>query len=314
MKDYKVSVIIPTHNNGDTIERAIMSVVNQNFDLPFEIVVVQDACSDNTKEVISKLKEKYDYINTFEVNNRSVMATRRDGLNVANGEYIMWLDGDDWYGPEMISSLYKAITESNADVVNGNLKWVTKKGIKTAPFAKNKTYNQKQAFKAFLYDISYRGYLMIKIFKKDLLKKVDLDSFPNGHYMYEDTIINAKYLLMSNKVVCIKDANLFYNKLNENSITSSSSTRIQDDINAHAYVRKCIEETGNEELLKIFRKTYFRNWLNLLVDIKLNRCENKEQKKQIVKTAKQELREIYSKNPLKTEGKSYSTFISSFRK
>ena len=314
MEEVKVSVIIPTHNNADTIERAIMSVVNQDFDLPYEIVVVQDACTDNTGEIVAGLKEKYDYINTFSVNNRSVMATRRDGLNAAKGEYIMWLDGDDWYGPKMISSLYNAIKETNADVVNSNLKWVTKKGVKTAPFAKKKVYSQKQAFKAFLYDVSYIGYLMIKIFRKDLLQKVDLNSFPDGHYMYEDTIINAKYILLSEKVACIKDANLFYNKLNENSITSSSSTRIQDDINAHAYVRKCIEEAGDENLLKIFRHTYFRNWLNLIVDIKLNRYENKEQKKEIVKQAKKDLRDIYSKNPLKIEGKSYSAFISSFRK
>lgn len=91
----KVSVIIPCYNKAPYVKEAIESVINQTFS-DIEIIVVNDASTDNSAEIIKELKEKYD--NILFINNKTnqgVVKTRNTAINIATGEYILPLDADD---------------------------------------------------------------------------------------------------------------------------------------------------------------------------------------------------------------------------
>lgn len=114
----RFSVIIAAYNIQDYIERAILSVENQTFK-NIEIIVVNDGSTDNTENIILKLNDKYKNINylTHKENKRAGGA-RNSALDIANGEYIVFLDGDDHLASEnVLERLDKVIGNDKSDVI-----------------------------------------------------------------------------------------------------------------------------------------------------------------------------------------------------
>ena len=91
----KVSVLIPVYNCEKYIERCIKSILNQNYD-NIEIVIINDGSTDNTQEIIDKLKFKNSNIVSVNRENKGICETRNELLNIATGEYVMFVDADDW--------------------------------------------------------------------------------------------------------------------------------------------------------------------------------------------------------------------------
>ena len=113
-KKYKISVIIPTYNNALTISRAIDSVLSQSFP-PHEIIVVNDGSSDNTSDVLSKYEDEIIVVNLFR--SEGPATARNAGLEIAKGNWIAFLDGDDkWLRRKLEKQV--AFIESNPE-----LKW-----------------------------------------------------------------------------------------------------------------------------------------------------------------------------------------------
>lgn len=96
----KVSVIIPTHNRAESLRSAISSVLNQTFQ-DFEIIIVDDASKDNTREVVRELSDRRIKYLRHETNKREA-AARNTGVTNASGEYIAFLDDDDEWLPEKL--------------------------------------------------------------------------------------------------------------------------------------------------------------------------------------------------------------------
>lgn len=91
----KVSVLIPVYNCEKYIERCIKSILNQNYD-NIEIVIINDGSTDNTQEIIDKLQFKNSNIISVNRENKGICETRNELLNRATGEYVMFVDADDW--------------------------------------------------------------------------------------------------------------------------------------------------------------------------------------------------------------------------
>ena len=90
-----VSVIMPVFNREDTIARAIESVINQTYD-KWELIVVDDGCTDKTEEIVSAYVEKESRIILIKNHNKKGVAEARNtGIHVAKGEYVAFLDSDD---------------------------------------------------------------------------------------------------------------------------------------------------------------------------------------------------------------------------
>jgi len=115
-KSIKVSIIIPAYNVGQYIERSIRSVLNQTLK-EIEVIVVNDCSTDNTLEIIKKFKndKRFKYISMSQ--NQGLGITRNVGMAIAVGEFIGFVDGDDYVDKRYFENLYKQ--SKNNDVVVG---------------------------------------------------------------------------------------------------------------------------------------------------------------------------------------------------
>ena len=118
-----VSIIIPTYNRAEDLKRALQSVFDQTF-TDWEVLVVDNHSIDETDSVIRSFNDPK--IKLFKVHNEGVVAVSRNlGLKHALGEYIAFLDSDDWWLPKKLEESVKYINRG-ADVVYHDLFWVTK--------------------------------------------------------------------------------------------------------------------------------------------------------------------------------------------
>ena len=113
-----ISVIIPVYNVEKYIDQCIESIENQTY-RNLEIILIYDESQDNTLEKCKKWETKDHRIRlVINLQRRGLGAARNVGLSMAEGEYIIYLDSDDWMGEGFIEKLYKEISEANADYVS----------------------------------------------------------------------------------------------------------------------------------------------------------------------------------------------------
>ena len=113
-----ISVIIPVYNVGRYVAKTIESVLDQDFD-SYEVILVDDGSKDESGVICDRYAKDNDKISVIHKENGGVMSARFAGLDVARGDYIAFLDGDDRVPPTALSSFYKAMKENPVDYVNG---------------------------------------------------------------------------------------------------------------------------------------------------------------------------------------------------
>lgn len=127
-----VSIIIPTYNREKTIERAIDSVLSQNTDLTYEIIVVDDGSTDGTQKIIEdKYGDKVRYIR--HETNKGGCAARNTGIRNAKGDYITFLDSDDKWFSVKLSRHYRFLKKTDSDIVICTVIRVDKTGESAYP-------------------------------------------------------------------------------------------------------------------------------------------------------------------------------------
>lgn len=112
----KISVIIPIYNKEEYVGTCLNKTLQQTFE-DFEVIAVDDGSTDRSGKICDEIAEKDSRLKVLHIPNVGVTAARKRGLEEAKGQYIMFSDADDYYLPDTLSILYKAIESSNADEV-----------------------------------------------------------------------------------------------------------------------------------------------------------------------------------------------------
>ena len=111
-----ISVIIPVYNVVNYFDRCINSIINQTFK-NLEIIIVDDGSTDGSSEACDKIAKIDNRIKVIHQINMGLSAARNAGLNIATGEYIAFVDSDDYLHPRMYEILYKEMTKNEVDMV-----------------------------------------------------------------------------------------------------------------------------------------------------------------------------------------------------
>ena len=143
MRKIKVSICIPVYNADNYLIQCLESIVNQTFS-DFEIICINDGSTDNSKEILENYKNNYNFIKVINQKNMGVIAARIRAYNEASGEYIAWVDADDFVEKNMYSKLYNTAKENNADIVYCNYN-----------FYPHKVINKEKWFKKYDGKIDY---------------------------------------------------------------------------------------------------------------------------------------------------------------
>ena len=116
----KISVIIPAYNAEKYLDQCVESVQSQIYD-NIEIIIVNDGSTDRTAAMIERLKEKDSRIRTLHKRkNEGLGAARNSALELVTGQYVLFLDSDDWIDPNHISDLYDLLVRTDSDVAIAN--------------------------------------------------------------------------------------------------------------------------------------------------------------------------------------------------
>jgi len=169
LPEYKVSVIIPTYNQSKFLETAIKTALSQTYK-PYEIIVVDDGSTDNTKKLCWKYKKKIKYIYQ---KNKGTSAARNTGINHATGDFIALLDSDDYWHPDKTLEqlkYYEIMANPNVGIIDCYIKIVDINGDKL--YNKNKV-KKGFVFKKMLYQNIINSVNSVLI-KKDVFDKVGL--------------------------------------------------------------------------------------------------------------------------------------------
>ena len=110
-----VSFIVPVYNVGSYIEQCINSILNQSSD-NYEIILIDDGSKDNSGELCSRYAEEHNSIIFYQQKNQGVSVARNQGLSLAQGKWICFVDGDDWVEPELVSTIER-INSNKYDIV-----------------------------------------------------------------------------------------------------------------------------------------------------------------------------------------------------
>lgn len=204
-----VSIIIPVYNCEKYIEKCINSIINQTYK-DFEVIIVDDGSIDNSIEICNKLIKTDKRFKITRQTNQGVSCARNQGLELAKGEYITFIDSDDWVENTFIECLLKGILEEQADM---SVCGIVRESLKNVVIGKEKypqkVLNNKEAMSSALRMDGFQGYLCNKMFCRNLIEnnKLRLDSEIT---ILEDLLFVVQYLNGADKIVTVPQATYHY--------------------------------------------------------------------------------------------------------
>ena len=211
MKKYKISVVIPAYNAENTIEKCINSVLNQTFK-DFEIVVVNDGSEDSTGKILNNYI-CFSNIKVVNQDNGGVSKARNIGINCSDGEYLFFLDSDDWIDDKLLETAYNFGVNNDIDIIACN-----HREINSTQFSGNtnncKSFvaKGKREIGELFFDI-YPQSACAKLFRYDMIKKNNI-IFPIGMSHGEDMYFTYSALMESEKIGLVEG--VYYNIQNVN--------------------------------------------------------------------------------------------------
>lgn len=213
-----VSVLIPVYNAERYIGECLESVCNQTYE-DLQIVIIDDGSSDATYQIMDKFASKDSRIEMFSRPNLGVAQTRNELIEKANGDYILFVDADDWLEPDMIENLLDICMDYHVDI--SMCSHATHLDKQPDIFAQNKSavvsvYDQNEILYKFLEHREITGALWNKLIKSELYQSI---KFQKGIAYGEDAMVTWDILLKTNEMAFTSA--MYYNyRIHQNSTSS----------------------------------------------------------------------------------------------
>lgn len=244
MSDIKVSVIVPVYNVEKYLGQCLNSIINQTFE-DIEIICINDGSKDNSLQIIYEFAAKDKRIRVINKQNEGISAARNQGMELAKGEYISFIDSDDWIDKNYLEALYTAAKRYDSDIASGGIIRVTGKRQRNKLIYKKEEFTKDTDKKNRLTKTPVFSYVWNKIYKRESLIKSGV-TFPVGR-VFEDVTWSIKAIYYLNGVVTVPDAIYYYRK-NPTSIMSAKSEKNAKD---YAQSEKEMLEFAKENNLKL---------------------------------------------------------------
>lgn len=193
----KVSVIVPAYQAQQHLSRCLSSLVKQTLS-EIEIIVINDGSTDQTQTIINQFKLNYPHLITIEQENAGISTTKKRGLELATGEYILFMDNDDQLDLKALEVLYEGAKASNADIMLYHAYQVISNQIINMWTYERDLEEQIQQNPLMIYfNGKIRTPLWCKFIKKSYLDQI---SFPEGLNHCEDSATTASLLMHEPKI------------------------------------------------------------------------------------------------------------------
>lgn len=290
----KVSLIVSAYNIENYIKKCMESLIYQSFK-DIEIIVVNDGSTDNTLKKIEQMRKIDSRINVINQSNEGVMRARENGFKVAKGEYLLFVDGDDWLAEDAIEILYKKAKQNNYDIVCYKFYFADGEVMKKSS-NKNISYQMLVGddFLKMIMTSKINPSLWSKFMKRNFIINSNI-AFPNDIAKAEDLAFTCS-LGIHNPTVCLIDEYLYYYFTSRStSATNSISSILLEVEKATSFIQQDLRNNNiykdNKEEFEFLSfihnfwvnrdiiynkksklsKTLFKSWKGTGINIKKNK-------------------------------------------
>lgn len=280
-----ISIVVPVYNVENYLEKCVDSILKQTYK-NLEIILIDDGSTDNSGKICDQYQLKDERIKVIHKKNGGLSDARNAGIENSVGDYICFIDSDDYVEKDMIYSLYSSIIKNDADISWCNLirEYENGKCAKETIYAEETILNKKEAYaKILLFNPS----VCTKMFSKKLFESIN---FPVGK-LYEDIITMNLLIDKSNNIVHTGTYNYHYIQ-REDSIVHTKFNKKKLDYVKNAKILYEYSISKYPELQEIADSYYSLVMCTVINDIYHYRKEFNYEYKQLKKELKQNTKRI----------------------
>ncbi len=260
------SVIVPVYNVASYLRLCLESLVNQTC-TDFEIIVVDDGSTDGSGMICDEYAERHSSLTVIHQENQGLSGARNTGLKEAKGEWISFVDGDDWADPDMLEILEGHILASGADMYQMGYEMTEEDGghlNEALLIQKDSLFSfsdEKEKFRFYFNDFTKTVRVWGGAYRKSIILEHRL-SFVDTEQVYaEDLLFNFQYMLYGQKIVYLHDQSYHYRK-RQGSLTES--TGFEKRLPRVGLLSEIFYHTVEKEHLSYFQKNYFHLYFKIL--------------------------------------------------
>lgn len=215
--DEKISIIVPVYKVEQYLAKCLESILHQTYQ-NLEIILVDDGSPDGCGAICDEYAKKDGRIKVIHKANEGVARARNDGIEAATGEYISFIDSDDWIAENAYEVLYQGLKEQDADcAVGGCVTVIDKDGTLTYKNRKKGEFGAISAQDAMKRVLLHGSAVWNRLFRREIFEKV---RFPLDRVNDDEVAALHAYALC--KKIVFLDADTYYYRIRKNSITTSS--------------------------------------------------------------------------------------------
>lgn len=193
-----ISIIVPVYNTEEYLEKCLSSLEKQSYS-NIEIVVVNDGSTDSSAEIAEGFAERLSNFHCFTKENGGLSSARNYGIEKSTGDYIGFVDSDDWIEPGMFEHLMTAAEANNADMAICDIRYITADGEEIDSgygIIEETTMEPLETLETLFRGKQFRFHAVNKLYKRKLFNEI---RFPLGK-VFEDVFTTYKAIMLSNKV------------------------------------------------------------------------------------------------------------------
>lgn len=249
----KISLIMAVYNAERYLKQALESVLSQTFK-DFELIAINDGSKDSSLEILKEYENKFDNFKIINQTNKGVGPTKNLGLEVATGDYVTFLDSDDFITPDYLENLYKLAVNNDVDISCCGFNLFSDRRLNLPmPFmCRPGIYSSKNALKKIILDVTMHSFFWGKLYKRTLFTDNNI-KFLNMYF--EDLAASPRVFFYAKKVAVTNKSMYYYRRHRSSIVSSMNSDQINDLAMSVGILRNFLEEK------KIYR--YYKHYFNL---------------------------------------------------
>lgn len=262
MMNGKISVIIPVYEAENYILRSVTSVLCQTYD-NLEIILIDDGSRDNSFNICLQLEQYDSRIRLYHQENRGVAAARNKGIEYSKGEYIFFLDSDDWIENITLYELVNSIKKFETELCICGFCYETDGRSKKCDIDVEFPMQQKEFREKYFWELYENAILFnvgTKLYKNDIIKKNNI-RFQENMSVYEDICFFLDYLSHTKNLSFCKESFYHYFQGNSKSITHNYRSGFWIDTVSYYNKLEAVSEQRTDELNKALLICLYRAFL-----------------------------------------------------
>lgn len=244
-----VSLIVPVYNTDRYLETCLQSIISQTYK-NIEIIVIDDGSTDSSPAICDAYKAKDSRVQVVHQTNQGIGASRNHGLDRIHGDYVLFVDSDDYIEATLVEKAVECLQKEKYDVIFFSHDEITKYGIKKSVMTFDDSLDIRTVQEYVLID-RIANFLWDKMYRSELWKNL---RFSIG-FQYEDLFIHPSLFLRVRTFTVMSEVLYHYNRLNDSSVTGKDN-----EFSSWGRYNKFLAYKEHERVSKIFSYKEGEEW------------------------------------------------------